>query len=447
MKISREEFLKFAIGAISFPMGLLSNPKKEKIAIIGAGASGLYSAYLLLKEGLDVEIFEASSLLGGRIRPLVKFSDFPVELGAEEVHGENSLYYDFIKKKGISLVEKDFENYYMLAGKLTEESQAELDSEYNKTQKIIQEISNYQGSDVSMQDYFSTKGISKNYMHIPEALVGNEYGTSLKNLGASGLAKSLREWSSGSDNFVVKSRSHLSIIEDLCERALKYVRLNTQITKIDYSNSVILLEDSAKNQYKATRVIVTVPISILRDGDIQFIPALPFEMSSAFSKIGMGPGMKIVLKFIRKFWEPNTGSIISDGIIPEYWAAGHRKSTLNNVLVGFVNGENAIQLGKSKKDIVKTALNDLDRIFGGKTASQWFSDSFVMDWSQEPFIRGTYSYPKVGEGNAREALAKPVKNKLFFAGEATHTEGHFGTIHGALETAVRAVNQVLEVLS
>jgi monoamine oxidase len=47
----------------------------------------------------------------------------------------------------------------------------------------------------------------------------------------------------------------------------------------------------------------------------------------------------------------------------------------------------------------------------------------------------------VGAGNAREILAKPVNATLFFAGEATSTDGQAGTVNGALESGERAAAQ------
>ena len=45
----------------------------------------------------------------------------------------------------------------------------------------------------------------------------------------------------------------------------------------------------------------------------------------------------------------------------------------------------------------------------------------------------------------RATLAKPIDNKLFFAGEATHT--HFlGTVHGAYETGMRAARELIRVM-
>ena len=42
-----------------------------------------------------------------------------------------------------------------------------------------------------------------------------------------------------------------------------------------------------------------------------------------------------------------------------------------------------------------------------------------------------------------EKLTEPVENTLFFAGEHTDTEGHSGTVHGAIATGRRAARQVL----
>ena len=40
-------------------------------------------------------------------------------------------------------------------------------------------------------------------------------------------------------------------------------------------------------------------------------------------------------------------------------------------------------------------------------------------------------------------LAQPVEDTLFFAGEATDTSGHTGTVHGALATGERAAQLIL----
>ena len=44
---------------------------------------------------------------------------------------------------------------------------------------------------------------------------------------------------------------------------------------------------------------------------------------------------------------------------------------------------------------------------------------------------------------AQEALARPLETTLFFAGEATDTAGHNGTVHGAIASGRRAAKEIL----
>ena len=70
----------------------------------------------------------------------------------------------------------------------------------------------------------------------------------------------------------------------------------------------------------------------------------------------------------------------------------------------------------------------------------------MHDWSDDPFSRGAYSYIKVGGLSARAALASPVEKTLFFAGEATATDGQGGTVNGALVTGERAAREAATAL-
>ena len=71
----------------------------------------------------------------------------------------------------------------------------------------------------------------------------------------------------------------------------------------------------------------------------------------------------------------------------------------------------------------------------------------MHDWQVDPFACGAYSYVVAGGGNARELLAQPLESTLFFAGEAADSGGESGTVAGALESAQRAVEQLLASLA
>jgi monoamine oxidase len=69
--------------------------------------------------------------------------------------------------------------------------------------------------------------------------------------------------------------------------------------------------------------------------------------------------------------------------------------------------------------------------------------AFHHDWQSDPFSRGAYSYAGVGGRHAGAKLAMPVESTLFFAGEATQSDGRNATVHGAIASGRRTANQVL----
>jgi monoamine oxidase len=69
---------------------------------------------------------------------------------------------------------------------------------------------------------------------------------------------------------------------------------------------------------------------------------------------------------------------------------------------------------------------------------------FSHDWQADPFSRGAYSYAAVGGSRAGEELGAPLDATLFFAGEATQSDGQNATVHGAIASARRVAREVLQ---
>lgn len=452
----RKDFIRYSLlGAggmfLSPAFGQLMNASKRmypdnfkgKVIIIGAGAAGLYAAYLLNEQGIDVTILEASDVYGGRIKSLKDFSDFPVELGAEAVHGKRSPFYDLVKNAKVPFVTTKGEDYYSLDGFLNTESQIEDDADLKQALALAETFADYSGPDITAEQFAMQQGLSKRIMPVYNALVGNKHGASIGRLSMPGLKEMERRWTAGNDNFLLSGRSILSVFEEKCAAILSKIKLNTPVTSIDHSGATVTVNDKNGGTYTADKVILTVPITILKSNDIKFNPPLPEEKTAAFSKIGMGAGMKIILKFSKRFWKEDTASIFGPGYISEFYASGLGRSNFNNVLTALTNGENAEHLSFEDKEAAKIAVKELDKIFGGTVASRTLIDSYIMDWFKHPYIRGTFSYPTIGSLNARNTAAQPIGSKLYFAGEAMH-EGHFATVHGAMETAQKVVDTILK---
>ena len=65
-------------------------------------------------------------------------------------------------------------------------------------------------------------------------------------------------------------------------------------------------------------------------------------------------------------------------------------------------------------------------------------------WASDRFAHGSYCHIAPGSsGEDIDALAEPVGDRLFFAGEATH-RGHYGTVQGAYLSGVWAAGLILE---
>jgi monoamine oxidase len=68
------------------------------------------------------------------------------------------------------------------------------------------------------------------------------------------------------------------------------------------------------------------------------------------------------------------------------------------------------------------------------------------DWRGDPHSQGAYSWVPVGGAQTSAEMAEPVEDTLYFAGEHTDTTGHWGTVHAALRSGLRAGRQVVEGL-
>lgn len=420
---------------------------QSNIIVVGAGVAGMYAAYLLHNQGFDVTVLESSHQWGGRVRALDGFASFPVEIGAEEIHGENSLYYQIAKQANVEMFDSESgENLYLVNDELLSEERINENKHYKKALDLIEAIVNYEGEDISLQEYIDHQKIDKSIQHILNAELANERGTSASRLSMKGLAYEFQHWKAGYQAFMLKNYSHSAILKNYFASILDKIQYNQVVKAIDYSEDLVNIVTQSGQTFQASKVILTVPLTILKANLINFYPALSKEKEVAIQKIGMGAGMKVILKFKQAFWGENTNSIFGQ-LVPEYWVTSYQRSENEYILTALVNGVNAEFLSHQGEEAINSILNELDNIFGANVASANLEKSYLMDWTKEPFIWGTYSFDKVGCGNSRQVLAEPIAGKLFFAGEATCTNGHHASIHGAMESAERVVKEILETNS
>lgn len=95
------------------------------------------------------------------------------------------------------------------------------------------------------------------------------------------------------------------------------------------------------------------------------------------------------------------------------------------------------------RDILSDALQGLHTIFG--TSCPEPESWAISRWHSDPFAVGRYPYLPVGSTSGYyNTMARPVENKLFWAGDATH-ENHSGTVHGAHISGLQAAGEILQL--
>lgn len=443
--MDRRDFLRntalVSIGGILFPSAFLSSCRKEtlfedstfggKVLVIGAGAAGLYAGYILNSKGIDFEILEASSRYGGRLGKNTSFADFPLDLGAQWLHGKNNLMGDLVAKSGAEITLDDSEIKYWFNNSIVSSLPNDVVAIF-----LPEDL-----PDVSYKDYAAQKGFGPEYDNIVEGIAGDS-GADASELSAYWQVKEENNWVSGEEDYKFRQTYFDVIDSQIASVVADKIRLNTAVTKIDYSGNEILVTDANNNTHAADKMIITVPVSILKLNTIEFIPALPSEKTNAFAKIGMDAGMKVFLKFSSRFYDQN---IIGGAICAAYADEFVGKTGNDHVLLAFVMGEQAEYLSSLGTDtaIISALLGELDTMYSGQATATYLS-GLVQNWGNEPFIRGAYSFSTVGMGNAREVAAQPVDAKLFFAGEAMNVTGHHQTVFGAIETGYREVINILK---
>jgi monoamine oxidase len=205
-------------------------------------------------------------------------------------------------------------------------------------------------------------------------------------------------------------------------------------------------------EMRARSAVLTLPLGVLQEsaggGVVRFTPALEMK-ASALAGLISGPVIKLSLRFRDAFWEHLDNARYRDGAFfhapkcrfPTIWSAVPRRAPL---LQAWAGGPRAESLGSaSHPELVRHALDTVEALFGKEVdAAGRLDATYAHDWQRDPLARGAYSYVAVGGGRAREDLAAPVDDTLFFAGEATDEEEP-ATVTGALQSGERAAREIL----
>ena len=412
----------------------MARPQADVI-VIGAGAAGLAAAATLARAGRSVLVLDARSRIGGRCLTLRHPSlDAPVELGAEFIHGRPQTTLSLLRKARTSAVESTRTQRMLWNGRLVP-----VDAFGSARQAVLQEVGS---RDKSFASFLADQRLPARTRMLATMMVHGFDAADPRKVSARDIAEEWGAEAIGASQ-ARPSGGYGPLLEKLADSGAR-LQLQTAVREVRWRRGRVEVRGAFQGQpfrASAKRAIVTLPLGVLQSGAVRFFPALS-EKKLALDKLASGPVIRVALVFASRFWErrfPDVAFFHSpQAPFPTFWTPLPMRVPL---LTAWAGGPKAARLaGRGSQALVHLALQTVEGVLqqDGSLAA-----AYVQDWRADPYARGGYSYVKVNGEGAREQLAAPLEATLFFAGEATNTEGESGTVGGALQSGERAAREVL----
>jgi monoamine oxidase len=426
------------------------------IIVIGAGIAGLAAARTLAESGRSVALLEASSRVGGRILTQREGNEV-IELGAEFIHGRPPELWSLIEEAGVQTYEIDGPTLRFEQGQLT--ATPATASPEDESMPVLDSLESYVGPDVSFADYLDQQ-------QVPEELRASAIGYvegfnaadhRIIGIQSLGLQQAAEDQIDGDRLFRIRG-GYDQLTNHLCDRftaAGGQLHLNNLVERLDWSTGRVQVSGNSAGRpitHIARQALITLPLGVLQQRAVEFVP-VPQPVVEA-RRLRMGNARRFTMLFREKFWvdgEADHGSdngdfsfLFSFGSIPPVWWTP--LPDRSNTITGWVGGPRSEPLANLTPtmlgDSACEALGEIFSIEADDIRAQLL-DTYSCDWQRNALSFGSYSYVPTGALDACAKMTVPENHTLYFAGEHTDTTGHWGTVHAALRSGLRAAQQVL----
>lgn len=399
-----------ATGAI--PKMATSQSKDVDVIIVGAGIAGLRAAQTLLAAGRSVQVLEAANRIGGRAFTDTATLGQPLDLGCSWINADSNPFLGISKELGVETLRQSSAGEALFVG--GDRANSAQRAAYNKAWGAIER--GFEAAGEAERDIPASEIVPKglDFGATVQTWIGPmDHGVDFSDLSV------LDYWEAAEDYPSYIARAGLGTVVSRWGADIP-VSLNTRVRAVDWGGQGVTVTTDL-GELRAKACILTVSTGVLNSGAIRFFPDLPDAAQGAIADLPMGLLTKVGLQFdgARFGFVPNqwlthhvAGDVPGEACFFLTWPFGFDYS------VGFLGGSFGWEMARQGDGaVIDFALNRFVQM-AGSDARKHFVRGTVSDWANNPNTLGAYASARPGRYDAREVLAQPLDDKLFFAGEA-----------------------------
>jgi monoamine oxidase len=419
--------------------------RPQNIFVIGAGAAGLVAARELARAGKTVTILEARDRCGGRIHPLAPAEfGYPAEGGAEFVHGTAPVTHRLLRQAGLATLPIRGTSWNVENGAFSRGNPA--DSHSDRFHQALADLR----SDITVAEFLEQHFAAAEYARLRRSVVRTVEGYDAADPRRASTLALRDEWlDSGRSTQGRIAGGYGALIDFLvseCRKGGVTIRLGSAVSAIEASDRESLVHCTSGEADRCDATILTIPIALLKDIKLA---APERDRAAAAANIGFGNVIKILLRFETRWWRESRKGfadltfLLSDATIPVWWT---QRPAEYPVLTGWFGGPKTQTMAHlDENELIEAGIASLAGIFNldPKLLRRKLVTGRAINWANDPFARGAYSYATLESREAQTALARPTGRPVFFSGEALYRGRDMGTVEAALASGLETAQTIL----